>query len=231
MESINPFTDPDFKKKLLEKEGKLDKGSDDYEELETTNDVQKDLKNIISSAPQLPKTAKNLILDASAIAKNDKEKKALEMTASLNEIFSRYNKEYHTDLNIDFSSLSRTLVNVADPKSRHVLELYVSEVFKSLKPILILHLIQKLTIAIDYILEPQRLFSQEMSLQDVWICVDKIMSYVDQLNQMKDEIQIKGSDFELKKIAESNNEKLLDDPESKQVVDDFMKLFRKDAKK
>lgn len=231
MESINPFTDPDFKKKLLEKEGKLDKGSDDYEELETTNDVQKDLKNIISSAPQLPKTAKNLILDASAIAKNDKEKKALEMTASLNEIFSRYNKEYHTDLNIDFSSLSRTLVNVADPKSRHVLELYVSEVFKSLKPILILHLIQKLTIAIDYILEPQRLFSQEMSLQDVWICVDKIMSYVDQLNQMKDEIQIKGSDLELKKIAESNNEKLLDDPESKQVVDDFMKLFRKDAKK
>ena len=231
MESINPFTEPDFKKKLLEKEGKLDKGSDDYEELETTNDVQKDLKNIISSAPQLPKTAKNLILDASAIAKNDKEKKALEMTASLNEIFSRYNKEYHTDLNIDFSSLSRTLVNVADPKSRHVLELYVSEVFKSLKPILILHLIQKLTIAIDYILEPQRLFSQEMSLQDVWICVDKIMSYVDQLNQMKDEIQIKGSDLELKKIAESNNEKLLDDPESKQVVDDFMKLFRKDAKK
>ena len=230
MESINPFSDPAFKKQLLEKSGKLEQDPDEYEELED-NDPVSDLKNIISSAPKLPKTAKNMILDASALAKNEKEKKALEMTSSLNEIFSKYNKEYNTDLNIDFSSLSRTLVNVSDPKSRHVLELYVSEVFKSLRPILILHMIQKLTLAIDYILSPEKLFGQEMSTQDIFIVCEKLLQYIDQLEQIKDTVEIKGSDLELKKLADSKSTEIANDPESKKVIDDFWKLMRQDIKK
>ena len=80
MEAINPFSDPEFKKKLLEKEGFS--SDSDYELLED----HQDLKSIISDAPILPKTAKNLILDASAIAKNEKEQKAKEMSLALNNI-------------------------------------------------------------------------------------------------------------------------------------------------
>jgi hypothetical protein len=48
---------------------------------------------------------------------------------SLNQVMTKYNKEYGLDLNIDFSSMSRTLVAISDPKDRRTLELYLSEIF------------------------------------------------------------------------------------------------------
>lgn len=222
MEAINPFSDPEFKKKLLEKEGFS--SDSDYELLED----HQDLKSIISDAPILPKTAKNLILDASAIAKNEKEQKAKEMSLALNNIFSKYNKEYGTDLQINFDSLSNTLINVSDPKSRHVLELYVSEVFKSFRPILILHLMQKLTLAIDYVLDPQRLFGQDMTTQDIFIVVEKLLQYIDQLDSLRSDVEIKGSDLELKKLAEENTGVDFQSEEAQQAISDFWKLFNND---
>ena len=108
--TVNPFSDPEFKKQILGKEGRTDSNnSDNYEILQPEEDVSVDLKNIISGAPKIPKQAKNIILDASAIASNKKEQKALELTYKLNEVFTSYNKEYNIDLHVDFGSLSNTL--------------------------------------------------------------------------------------------------------------------------
>ena len=228
MQSVNPFNDPAFKKQILCKEGKTGDDYGDYEVLQD-EDVSKNLKNIISNKPTLPKSAKNIILDASAIASNQKEERALQLTQKLNEVFTEYNKTYKTDLHVDFSSLSNTLVNVADPKSRHILELFVSEVFQSIRPILILNMIQKLCLAIDYILDPKRLFdSSQMTTQDIFIAVSKIMEYIDFLEEMRKSIVIPGSSLELKKIAEESNNAELDNPESRKIIDDFMKLFRQE---
>lgn len=229
MDVINPFTDPEFKKKLLEKESK--KSSDSYEVLDSDSTVSSDLKNIISGAPSIPDSGslKNVILDASALAKNEKEGKALEITNSLNKVFSEYNKEYGMDLNIDFSSLSKTLINVADPNKRHVLELYVSEVMKSIRPILILHLIQRLSLAIDYVTQPERMFGQDISTADIFIIVEKLISYIEELDQIRKQVEIKGSDLELKKLAEEHKDESLTSPEAKKAVDDFMDLLYKDS--
>lgn len=228
MMQANPFNDPEFKKQILGKEGKVGDDSADYEILQD-EDVSNSLKNIISNRPTLPKSARNVILDASAIASNQKEEKALELTQKLNEVFTRYNKTYNTDLHVDFSSLSNTLVNVSDPKSRHILELFVSEVFQSIKPILILNMIQKLCLAIDYILDPKRLFdSSQMTTQDVFIAVSKIMEYIEFLEEMRKSVVIPGSALELKKIAEESETEELSSPESKKVIDDFMKLFQQE---
>ena len=228
MMQANPFNDPEFKKQILGKEGKVGDDSADYEILQD-EDVSNSLKNIISNRPTLPKSARNVILDASAIASNQKEEKALELTQKLNEVFTRYNKTYNTDLHVDFSSLSNTLVNVSDPKSRHILELFVSEVFQSIKPILILNMIQKLCLAIDYILDPKRLFdSSQMTTQDVFIAVSKIMEYIEFLEEMRKSVVIPGSALELKKIAEESETEELNSPESKKVIDDFMKLFQQE---
>ena len=227
--TVNPFSDPEFKKQILGKEGRAVDDPGDYEILQPEEDVSKNLKNIIGSAPVLPKTARNIIMDSSAIASNQKEQKALELTHKLNEVFTSYNKEYNIDLHVDFGSLSNTLVNVADPKSRHILELYVSEVFQSIRPILILNMISKLCLCIDYILDPMRLFdSSQMTLQDSFIAVEKIMQFIQQLEDMKSQIIVKGSDLELKKIAEESGNEELNSEESKQIVADFMRLFQKE---
>ena len=227
MNIVNPFNDPEFKKQILGKEGKTGSESDDYEIIEDP-DISKELDTIISKAPKIPKTAKNMVLDASAIASNQKEQKALEITSALNSVFTKYNKEYGTDLQIDFSNFSNTLVNVADPKKREVLELYVSEVFKSVRPIFLLHLINRLDLALDYVLDPKRMFSGELSLPDLFLVIEKLQAYIDNLNQMMSDVTIPGSDQILKKLAEDNNNESINSPESKKAVEDFLKLFQKD---
>lgn len=223
MDAINPFSDPSFKKELLKKEGK------DIQEAEVEEVGRPELRAMISGAPVLPGTAKNLILDASAIAKNQTEKKVKEMENSLNQVLTNYNKEYGLDLHLNLSDLSQSLVLVSDDKSRRILELYVSKLYKSIKPILYIHLIQKLSLTIDWVLDPQRLFGNEgLSSADYFIVVEKLIQYIEQLSQLKDEIEISGDSLELKKLAEEDSEIDLGSPESKEVVDQFMKLFKKD---
>ena len=224
---INPFNDPEFKKTIIDKERGGDSSSD-YEVLDSTG--QSDLKSIISGAPTLPKTAKNLILDASAIAKNEKDEKAREISLALNNVFTKYNKEYGTDLQINFNSLSQTLVNVSDPKSRRVLELYLSEFYGSMRPILIMHLIQRLVIAIEYVTDPSRRFGQDLTTADVFVAVEKLMYYINQLDEMKSEIKIEGSDLELKKMAEGSDVDL-QSSKSKEVIDHFMNLLNNETLK
>lgn len=225
MESINPFADPEFKKTLMEKEG-LSSGSnnDVIEELEP-----EELKTIIQGAPVIPKAAKNMILDASAMSKGVQEQKVREMENSLNQVLSNYNKEFGLDLHLNLADLSKSLVLVSDDKNRRILELYLSKIYKSIKPILYLHLIQKLSLTIDYVLDPQRLFGNEgLSSADYFIVVEKLIQYIDQLSQLRGEIEISGDSLELKKIAEEDTGIDLSDAESQRTVEEFMKLFRKE---
>ena len=228
MEAINPFTDPEFKKKII---GNSPPVTDDYEIITPDSGASMDLQNLISGAPSIPKSReiKNVILDAWALSKNEKEAKAQEISSALNKIFTDYNREYKTDLQIDFNNLSRTLVNVSNPKTRRVLELYLSEVYKSIKPVLILHMIQKLQLAIDYVLDPARLFdSNSLSTADIFIIIEKMMGYIDALNNMQSQVAIEGSDLELRKLSDDKDSEL-DSPENREAYEDFMKLLRAES--
>lgn len=230
MEAMNPFSDPSFKKAILEREGLA--GGDDidaYEEI-PEEDEALDMKAIITSAPKIPVSGnvKNLIVDATALAKNEKEAKAQEVRTALNQVFSDYNKTYGLNLNLDLGNLSNTLVAVSDPKKRHILELYLSETFKSIRPIIIVHLLNRLMLAIDYITAPERMFGSDMSVQDIFLVVDKLYGYIQQLEELKDEVTVVGSDIELRKLSDEAENIDFSDEESKKVVNDFLGLLRKD---
>lgn len=236
MESMNPFNDPEFKKQILKKEGKFGSSSvpDEPEDLSVEvlqpDTVESDVLNdIIASKPIIPNKVKNLIADASALALTDREKKVQEMNLALNDVFTEYNKTYGMDLAIDFTSLSNTLVNVADPKTRHTLELYVSEVFKGIRPVLLLHLISRLSIAIDYITAPERMFDQnQLSLPDLFLVVEKLMSYIQSLDEIAKTTTVKDSDKLLERLAQERGNEDLNSDESKKAVDEFMKLFNRE---
>lgn len=225
LDSINPFDDPEFKRSILESSG-----VEEASVIEEEDSSEIDLKGLISSAPAIPKVAKNLILDASSVAKNQKEQKALEMNNALNDVFSNYNKEYGTSLQIDFTNLSKTLVNVSDPETRKTLELYVSEVFRTIRPIMLLHLINKLVQAIDYATQPERMFdANSFTPADTFLIVEKLMLYIDQLNTLYESTAIKDSDQILKKISESKNNSAMESEESKKAVNEFLALFKRDS--
>ena len=128
IESSNPFNDPEVKKQLLRNEG-----IEEPEVIEETDYI----KDMLASAPQLPKSAKNIILDSSTLLKQDRDAKSKEFNLALNSIISSYNEKYGTSISLDLDSISTSLVEIADPDKRKVLELYVSEVFKSIKPLLL----------------------------------------------------------------------------------------------
>jgi hypothetical protein len=242
-DSVNPFDDPIFKKAVISKEMGKDK---DYELMLNGDDLDKvddievippsdkpdstSFSDLLDSVPKIPKVAKNVIVDASAIAKNQKEEKEQEMMTALSNVFTKYNQQYDTNLQIDFSNLSKTLINVADPEKRHTLELYVSEVFKSLKPVLLLHLISRLSLAMDYVLKPERMFDQsQLSIPDLFLVIEKLQEYIVNLNEIIKTSTIDDSDQILKKLAENKENSVMDNPESKQTIQDFMSLFKTES--
>lgn len=229
MISQNIFASDDFKKQILASEGLSDADHKmDYDVAEPIDSDEVVMGNIIANTPKIPKQVKNIIQDASILSRADKEAKANELNSALNNVMTRYNQEYGLDLSIDFSNMSKTLVAVSDPKSRRTLELYLSEVFQSVRPILILQMISKLSLIVDYVMDPQRLFGDNsMSISDLWICIEKILQYTQALEDMKDEILIKGADLELKKLGEKSSSISSENLDS-QAVRDFMNLFEKE---
>lgn len=232
----NPFNSPEFRKQLLEKEGiDIDNtnGNELEEAIDATNEVDDPnefVKSIIKSAPKMPRAASNIITDASVLARNQKEAKALELKNSLNTVFTKYNEKYGTSLSIDFDNLSNTLVNVADPESRRTLELYTSEVFKSIRPVLLLHTLSRLVLALDYALSPDRLFdTNNFSPADSIVLIEKLIYFIQEIESMIKEIEIPDSDKILRKLADEKNDVDFNNPENKQVITDFLNLLKNDS--
>ena len=226
LKSVNPFDNEEIKQQILKKEGMIEEA----EVLEDDNTSPESLKNMITAAPTLPKSAKNIIMDANALSLAEKEKENEELTQAIESVFTKYNEEYGLELSVDTRNLSQALVDVGDPKKRQILELYLSETFKSIKPILLLNLIQKLMLVMNYALEPSRILDpNQFTAADTLLIIEKVMSFCQQLSDMMDEITVKDSDKLLKKIAEETDNTDMDSEDSKNMVRNFMDLFKKDS--
>ena len=191
LKSVNPFDNEEIKQQILRKEGRIE-----IEEAEVIEDTSPEaLKSMITAAPTLPKSAKNIIMDANALSLSEKNQKNEELTKAIESVFTKYNEEYGLDLSIDIRNLSQAVIDVGDPKKRQILELYLSETFKSIKPILLLTLIQKLMILIDYTMRPEFLLDpNQFTNSDSILLIEKIVQFVSDLSEMMDEVTIKDSD-------------------------------------
>jgi hypothetical protein len=227
LKSVNPFDNEEIKQQILQKEGRIEIEEADVVDEDCTPES---LKQMITAAPTLPKSAKNIIMDANALSLSEKEKRSEEITQAIEQVFTKYNEEYGLDLSLNIRNLSQTVVDVGDPKKRHVLELYLSETFKSIKPILLLNLIQKLMIVMDYALDPVRLLDpNQFTAADSLLIVDKILEYCRQLNDMMEEVTVQDSDKLLKKLSEEQGDSDMESEDSKNMVKNFMELFKKDS--
>lgn len=160
MISVNPFNDPEIKKQILNDAGVTPIEDDD------------NFQDIISSAPVIPESSaiKTIIKDAGSVLKDSQEAKAQQMNLALSDIMTKYNKDYGLDLHVDFGSLSRTLVACADDRQQKILQLYVSKIFRGIRPLILLNMISKLTLALDVLLSPDKLLNpNELSLTDLFL--------------------------------------------------------------
>lgn len=198
----NPFSDPDFRDMLLKKEGIKDNTGFDVLIPEDVS-PENEMKGIISNAPSIPggKGIKRVIHDASSLAKQEKEQRGREMTLAMNDLFSKFNEKYGLEVNVCFDDISKSIVSLADPKTRRELELYVSSTFEGMKSLVYIKLLTSMSIVIDHMLDPSRLLSSDFSSADYFLIVEKLMSYVETLERLKSSVVIAGSEIELEKLG------------------------------
>lgn len=227
LNTLNPFSDKGFRKKILEKEGLLNESNDtddsssNYEILSPIDEGFRDEPGkMIMPDLKIPKSASNIIHDASVISTRDKLAKSKEISTALNRIFSEYNEKYGLSLKINFDNVSETMVAISDPVQRRSLELYLSETFSSFRAIVYLKIMSSLALIIDNILDPVKLVSNDVQYEDKFIIVEKCLQFVDQIENLKKSITIQGADLEMQKLSDASKE---DDSVDNKAIKDFMR--------
>ena len=71
--------------------------------------------------------------------------------------------------------------------------------------------------------------SSQLSIPDLFLVIEKLQLYIENLNDLMKTSTIENSDQILKKLSEEKNDTALNSPESKKAVDEFMSLFMKDS--
>ena len=217
----NIFDDPEVKRQILEDQG-IKPAEEDYEIIEPDEDLSS-FQGIINSAPKIPGGGiiKNIV-------KDDNKAKEEAMNNALSEVFTKYNKEYGLDLQANLNeSFSNLLVKCSNERSRRILEIYVSNIFKTLRPLLLTKMIANLSLAIEVLTDPKNLLNRnEFSLPDIFLACNQILEYIKSLEELRSSVEIDNGDLELKKIAEENNMEYQDQDE--ELVKNFMELFKKE---
>ena len=227
--SVNPFSgDDDLRKQILSREGRLDSDSSsiDFQDQETQT---QDLRSIITAAPRVPKSVSRVIQDASSLAATKRDEKSQELTVALGSMMTDLNKQYGLSLDgIDLNNFSHTLVNITDPRKRRVLELYLSEISQSIRPVLYLHILQRLMLVIDQVLRPENLLSNEWSSADKVLLIEKLIQEAQAVGDLVDSIKIENSDKILEKLAAEESQSDLNSDENREIVQQFLEMFKKE---
>ncbi len=228
IQSFNPFSgDDDLRRQILEKEGRL--GYQEPAEFQDPSDQTQDLRRIITNTPSVPKSVSRVIQDASSLAATKRDEKSQELTLALSDMMTDLNKQYGLSLDgIDLNNFSHTLSNVADPRKRRVLELYLSEISQSIRPVLYLHILQRLMLVIDQVLRPENLLSNEWSSADKVLLIEKLIQEAQAVGDLVDSIKIENSDKILEKISSETNQGDLNSEENREIVQQFLDMFKKE---
>lgn len=241
--SLNPFSDPEFRKEFLKDKGllkndKSDKGgSEDYEVIppsditigKETGKVINPI-DVINRSSKIPNSVGTIMHDLSG-GKNmgalTKTKRAEEIRNSLDKIFTEYNEKYGLELKLDLTSTSNMLAELADPTTFRVYQLYLSEFMTRAKSLVYQKILTTILLLLDKIMEPNNLLGDELTLADQFTAVEKLINMLGVFTQFQDQIEIPGAGTELQKIA--NDTRMASDEggdvRSKEEVKEFMQAL------
>lgn len=239
LKTTNPFDSVDIKRRILEKEGLVENSPQviiddpvvpviEAEEFDaepgTIINPESATGLVTSSYRSISKDAQVIIHDATAITTRDKIEKSKEVSAALNRVFTEYNQKYGLSLKFDFNSLSQSLLYITDKKNFRTLELFVSETFGRFRALIMVKVLQSIAIIADDILDPKKLLSNEVEYTDKFLVVEKLLTYVDMIEKLYDQVKIVGADTELAKLTtqDEGSDNLgvgMSDAEMKQFLD------------
>ena len=92
---------------------------------------------------------------------------------------------------------------------------------------MLLHLISKLSQAMDYVLQPERMFDQsQLTIADLFVVIEKLQQYIVSLNELVKETAVEDSDQILKRLAKNSGDDDIYSEDNKKACDTFMKMLK-----
>lgn len=141
---------------------------------------------------------------------------ATEVSNTFKQLFDDLNDTYGLQVQFDFNSFTQTLSYMIKPKSKAAIEIYISEAYSRVRATLYLMYLNAISQLSTQILDPKFITSNSMSYQDKLILMRELFQYINSLNEIYKEVDIKDSDIKLKKLSEDDRAEA--DLQSEEVV-------------
>ena len=117
---------------------------------------------------------------------------------SIKDLYLAYNSEYGLDINLEVESIMSNFKSIIDPNNLKVFEVYLSEAYSRFRLVIVQRLMITIAGLVDEISKP---LGDDVSIQDRYVMIDKLLDYLKKINEVYEEIKIDHADVELKRLS------------------------------
>lgn len=132
--------------------------------------------------------------------KREVSKITKESTDSIKSVYDEFNRIYGLDLQIDFTSVHSIFQSIVSPDNKRIFEIYLSEVYSRFKLTNYQNIMIIITNLINQVSDPTVLLSDDVSIQDKFVMLEKLFDYLERINRIDADLEVPKTDVELKRI-------------------------------
>jgi hypothetical protein len=121
---------------------------------------------------------------------------------SITDLYKSYNAKYGLSININTDSIMDNFKSIIDPNDMKVFEIYLAEAYGRFRLVIYQKLMITISALIDDISKPM---GNEISMQDRYIMIEKLLDYLSKINAIHADIKIGHADSELKRLSSETN--------------------------
>jgi len=129
-----------------------------------------------------------------------------DVVATFKDLFHELNTTYGLDIRFDMDSFTNTLSYIIKPKNKAAIELYLSEAYSRVRATLYMLYLNAIAQLSTQILDPRFISSNSMSYTDKLLLMRELFQYIQSLDQIYENVNVKDSDIQLRKLAEDNED-------------------------
>lgn len=151
-----------------------------------------------------------------------------ELSNTFNQLFDDMNKKYGLNIKFDAGSFNQSLLNIIDPKAKAAMELYLSESYGRFRVILYSQFLNAIAQLSSQVLDPAYLLSDSISYPDKLEIMERLFNFVNQLNEIYDQVNIDNADLKLGTMSEDSDSDQfdIDNSDVKAIMKEYVKKHR-----
>lgn len=153
-----------------------------------------------------------------------------QMSEVFTKLFDGLNEKYGLSVHYDCESFADSLKSIVDPINMKAMSLYLSEGYQRFRLILYQQFMTTIAMISKQIFDPSYILSESLTFADKMIVIEKLMMFMQQMNEIYKEVKVDQATELLEKLGEKNTDKLsIDDPKIKDLLELIAKKATQDT--